>query len=59
LSKTPPLTRTTRKAYFKDKMSPFAHFGWNDSTRTIGQKKTYNVYAPESQVYLLKSVLSL
>lgn len=53
-SKISALTRTTRKAYFKDKKSPFAPFGWNDSVRNIGQKKTYNVYAPESEVYLLK-----
>jgi hypothetical protein len=53
--KTSALTRTTRKAYFKDKKSPFAIFGWNDSTRNIGEKKTYNVYAPENEVYLLQN----
>jgi hypothetical protein len=50
-SKTSALTRTSRKAYFKDKKSPFAIFGWNDFARNIGEKKTYNVYAPESEVY--------
>lgn len=59
LSNISTLTRSTRKAYFKDKKSPFAPFGWNDSVRNIGQKKTYNVYAPESEVYLLKNLLSL
>jgi hypothetical protein len=57
LSKTSALTRTTRRGYFRDKKSPFAPFGWNDSVRNIGQKKTYNVYAPESEVYLLKDYL--
>lgn len=51
LSRTTGLTRTTRKAYFGQKKTPFASFGWNDSNRNIGQKKTYNVYAPESEVY--------
>jgi hypothetical protein len=46
------LTRTSRKAYFEEKKSPFAPFGWNDSDRNIGQKKTYNVYAPENEVCL-------
>jgi hypothetical protein len=54
LSRTSGLTRTTRKAYFEQKKSPFAFFGWNDSNRNIGQKKTYNVYAPESEVCSLK-----
>jgi hypothetical protein len=53
LSKKSGLTRTSRKAYFEEKKSPFASFGWNDSERNIGQKKTYNVYAPESEVCLL------
>jgi hypothetical protein len=54
LSRTTGLTRTTRKAYFGQKKTPFASFGWNDSNRNIGQKKTYNVYAPESEVRLMK-----
>jgi hypothetical protein len=54
-SKTSALTRTTIKAYFNDKKSLFAPFGWNDSVRNIGQKKTHNVYAPESEVYLLEN----
>ncbi|KAJ9599052.1 hypothetical protein L9F63_010509 [Diploptera punctata] len=45
------LTRTSKKSYFEGKKSPFASFGWNDSDRDIGQKKTYNVYAPENEVY--------
>lgn len=51
LSRKFGLTRTTRKAYFEQKKSPFAFFGWNESDRNIGQKKTYNVYAPESEVH--------
>jgi hypothetical protein len=47
-------TRTSQKAYFEEKKSPFAPFGWNDSVRNIGQKKTYNVNAPETEVCLLK-----
>jgi hypothetical protein len=54
LSQKSGLTRTTRKAYFDQKRSPFAFFGWNESDRNIGQKKTYNVYAPESEVRLVK-----
>jgi hypothetical protein len=54
LSRTSGLTRTTRRAYFEQKKSPFAFFGWNDSDRNIGQKKTYNVYAPENEVGLVK-----
>ena len=48
------LTRTTRKAYFEQKKSPFAFFGWNESDMNIGQKKTYNVCAPESEVRLVR-----
>jgi hypothetical protein len=54
-SRTYGLTRTTRKAYFEEKKSLFAPFGWNDSDRNIGQKKTYNVYAPETEVCLLQN----
>lgn len=54
LSRKFGLTRTTRKAYFEQKKSPFAFFGWNESDRNIGQKKTYNVYAPESEVRLVR-----
>ncbi|XP_021923652.1 uncharacterized protein LOC110831688 isoform X2 [Zootermopsis nevadensis] len=50
-SRTSGLTRTSQKAYFDEKKSPFAPFGWNDSDRNVGQKKTYNVYAPETEVY--------
>ncbi|XP_069682244.1 centriole, cilia and spindle-associated protein-like [Periplaneta americana] len=50
-SRTSALTRTNRKAYFEGKKTPFASFGWNDSERNIGQKKTYNVSAPENEVY--------
>jgi len=50
LSQKYGLTRTTRKTYFEQKKSPFAFFGWNESDTNIGQKKTYNVYAPESEV---------
>jgi hypothetical protein len=54
LSRKFGLTKTTRKAYFEQKKSPFAFFGWNESDRNIGQKKTYNVYAPESEVRLVR-----
>ena len=54
LSRKFGLSRTTRKAYFEQKKSPFAFFGWNESHRNIGQKKTYNVYAPESEVRLMR-----
>ncbi|KAJ4432886.1 hypothetical protein ANN_21525 [Periplaneta americana] len=50
-SRTSALTRTNRKAYFEEKKTPFASFGWNDSERNIGQKKTYNVSAPENEVW--------
>ena len=49
-SRTSHLTKTSKKAYFEGRKSPFASFGWNDSDRDIGQKKTYNVCAPENQV---------
>jgi len=54
LSRKSGLTRTTRKSYFEQKKSPFAFFGWNESDRNIGQKKTYNVHAPESEVCLMR-----
>lgn len=54
LSRKFGLTKTARKTYFEQKKSPFAFFGWNESDRNIGQKKTYNVYAPESEVCLVR-----
>lgn len=45
------LSKTSRKYYFEDKKMPFASYGWNDGDKDIGEKKTYNVNAPETEVH--------
>nr|CAD7567677.1 unnamed protein product [Timema californicum] len=45
------LSRTSRSSYREEKRSHWAPFGWNDSKRDVGKKKTYNVSAPVNEVY--------
>ncbi|GLH11198.1 Uncharacterized protein GBIM_16028 [Gryllus bimaculatus] len=45
------LSKTSRKYFFEEKKMPFVSYGWNDADKNIGEKKTYNVSAPESQVH--------
>lgn len=45
------LSRTSRKAFCEERNLPFTSYGWNDSRRNVGEKKTYNICAPEVEVY--------
>ncbi|XP_049811682.1 uncharacterized protein LOC126259166 isoform X1 [Schistocerca nitens] len=47
------LSRTRRKSYMEQKQPVFTDFGWNDSNRNVGDKKTYNILAPEKEVHPL------
>ncbi|XP_063221917.1 uncharacterized protein LOC134530725 [Bacillus rossius redtenbacheri] len=45
-------SKTSRRMYSQErKKCPFAAFGWNDTNKDVGHKKTYNVSAPEAKVY--------
>lgn len=43
-------TRTRKKLYFEEKKSPFLPFGCNDTDRDVGDKKTFNISAPQTEV---------
>ncbi|PSN43160.1 hypothetical protein C0J52_09904 [Blattella germanica] len=51
-SRTTCPTKTARKTYLEERKSPFASFGWNDSNRDIGQKKTYNGHVNHSSIWM-------
>lgn len=50
-SRTPGPSRLCKKLMVEGRKTHFVPFGWNNRETDIGQKKTFNVLAPEKEVH--------
>ncbi|XP_039284344.1 centriole, cilia and spindle-associated protein isoform X1 [Nilaparvata lugens] len=50
-SRTPGPARLCKKLMVEGRKTHFVPYGWNDRQTDIGQKKTFNVLAPEKEVH--------